>query len=291
MAKFLTSNELNSELEKLIENANKQLILISPYIKLHDRYKSALRTKQSNHKLEIVIVFGKNVDDITKSLNESDFKFLREFTNIQIRHEKNLHAKYYSSESSAILTSMNLYNYSQNNNIEAGILTKAASVANKNSVDQQASLYFSKVITQSKLLFERVPEYETALLGLKKKYKTSTIKTDKLSGLYLDKKIENAEQPFIVENKIEYNTPSPGNKVSETTISSFPEYTTVSSISNKTGIPNKILWTKLESMGLLERKNDEWILTAAGIEIGAEVKETRDYKYIAWPISIIDELK
>ena len=52
-------------------------------------------------------------------------KFFKEFPNIQIRYEKKLHAKYYSNESAAILTSMNLYSYSQDNNIEAGVLTKS----------------------------------------------------------------------------------------------------------------------------------------------------------------------
>lgn len=42
MSKFLKGNELNSELEKVFENAESQIILVSPYIKLHDRYKSVL---------------------------------------------------------------------------------------------------------------------------------------------------------------------------------------------------------------------------------------------------------
>ena len=109
MAKFLTGNELNSELEKILEGAEEQIILISPYIKLHDRYASTLRTKLNNHKLEITIVFGKNEDDMSRSMKQDDFNFFKEFPNIQIRYEKRLHAKYYASESAAILTSMNLY--------------------------------------------------------------------------------------------------------------------------------------------------------------------------------------
>ena len=35
MAKFLTGNGLNSELGKIFEEANEQLILISPFIRLH----------------------------------------------------------------------------------------------------------------------------------------------------------------------------------------------------------------------------------------------------------------
>src|SRR5947209_6950250 len=119
MAKFLEGNELNLELERIFKNADEQLILISPYIRLHDRYASALKTKKDKHKLEITIVFGKNEEDMSRSMKEEDFNFFKDFPNIQIYFEKRLHAKYYSSEDAAILTSMNLYSFSQDNNIEA----------------------------------------------------------------------------------------------------------------------------------------------------------------------------
>src|SRR5436190_14117648 len=102
MPKFLTGNELNSELEKIFETADKQIILISPFIHLHDRYASALQTKKNNHKLQIAIVFGKNEGDMSRSMKQDDFNFFKEFPNIQIRYEKRLHAKYYANERAAI---------------------------------------------------------------------------------------------------------------------------------------------------------------------------------------------
>jgi hypothetical protein len=73
MAKFLSGFELNSELEKLFKNANEKLILISPFIKLHERYISILKEKSKEDKLQIIILFGKNEDDISKSsLNPND---------------------------------------------------------------------------------------------------------------------------------------------------------------------------------------------------------------------------
>src|SRR5690242_8544337 len=123
MAHFLKGNELNAKLEDLFESANQYLILISPYIKLHNRYASVLQAKIDNPYLEIKIVFGKNENDFSKSMKQGDFKFFKGFPNIEIRYEKQLHAKYYANEDYAILTSMNLYNYSQDNNIEAGVIT------------------------------------------------------------------------------------------------------------------------------------------------------------------------
>ncbi len=178
MAKFLTGNELNSELEKLFEGAFFEIILISPYVKLHDRYAASLLTKKKDDEIKITIVFGKNEDDISRSMKQEDFNFFKEFPNIEIRYEKRLHAKYYSNENYAILTSMNLYNFSQDNNIEAGIMTKTnllgkvgnllTNVAGEDNFEGAASTYFERVIEQSDLLFKKVPEYETKYLGISK---------------------------------------------------------------------------------------------------------------------------
>ncbi|MBK7959709.1 MAG: hypothetical protein IPK03_17495 [Bacteroidetes bacterium] len=192
MAKFLTGNELNSELEKILEKATNWIVLISPYIKLHDRYASTLRSKKDNPDLEITVVFGKNEDDLSKSMKQEDFNFFKEFPNIEIRYEKRLHAKYYANESSAILTSMNLYNYSQDINIEAGVLTKFTHLGNiasnlitnvtgEDNLDNSAWSYFARVIEQSDLLFKKVPEFESTMLGFSKKYISSKTEIDLLS--------------------------------------------------------------------------------------------------------------
>jgi hypothetical protein len=198
MAEFLTGNALNLELEKIFMDANEQLILISPYIKLHPRFISALKTKLDNHKLEIVVVFGKN-EVKSRSMSEQDFEFLQTLPNIQIYFEQHLHAKYYANESRAILTSMNLYDYSLNNNIEAGVLTKTSllqhmannlvsNVTGDDHLDREAQEYFDKVIEQAELLFDKQPQYESALLGLSKKYVKSIVQEDKLSEFFSNEK-------------------------------------------------------------------------------------------------------
>lgn len=187
MAKFLEGNDLNAGLENLFENAKKSLILISPYIKLHQRYISVLKNQINEHDLKITIVFGKNEDDLSKSMQEDDFNFFKSFPNIEIRYEKNLHAKYYANDESAIITSMNLYSFSQDNNIEAGILLKSSLVGfgtGDNSLDEEAWDYFKRVIQHSELLFKKEPTYESGFLGITKKYKSSTIHTDKLTDFF-----------------------------------------------------------------------------------------------------------
>lgn len=184
MASFLTGSELNASIERIFDTANGQIIIISPYIKLHDRIKSVLKAKAENNRIEIIIVFGKNEDDISKSITKEDFEFLREFPNISIFYEKRLHAKYYANESSAILTSMNLYSFSQNNNIEFGVLTKRSSLGNlikDDNLDKQAWEYFDRVIDQAELFFKRTPQYKNINFGFSTRYEESILERDLLS--------------------------------------------------------------------------------------------------------------
>ena len=194
MAEFLKGNQLNSALEIIFEKANKQLILISPFVKLHSRFIDILKWKKNNDKLKIIVVFGKNEDNISKSLEESDFNFLRELPNIEIRYEPRLHAKYYANDSTALQSSMNLYDYSQNHNIEVGIQTKSSLLGTLtgnvlgDSFDKEAFEYFNHVIENSELLFQRIPYYKEEVFGLSKKYVYSETEIDELSHQFQVKK-------------------------------------------------------------------------------------------------------
>lgn len=203
MAKFITGNELNSEVERIFKNAEEKLILISPFIKLHHRFVDELKSKRENDKLQIIVIFGKNENNLSKSLTLSDVEFFKQFPNIEIRYEKRLHAKFYANEQSQILTSMNLYDYSQNENIEAGILVENNSFGQllstlnipvEKSFDMQAGEYFIKVIKNSELLFKNIPEYESAMLGLTKKFKGIKNEVDKISELFAPTSKEKASR-------------------------------------------------------------------------------------------------
>ncbi len=225
MAKFLTGNELNAEVEKIFASSTKMIVLISPYIKLHERYASTLKTKQKDPNLQIIIVFGKNEEDITRSMKNEDFELFKAFPNIQIRYEKRLHAKYYANESSAILTSMNLHSFSQDNNIEAGVLTKTTLLGNlasnlmtnvtgEDTFDNQAWSYFHRVIEQSEILYVKTPVFESSFMGLNKKYVTSLVETDKLSDFFSLKKevTENKPSTNKINTKIEKEIENPKSK-------------------------------------------------------------------------------
>ena len=107
MVKFLKGNQLNAEPEGLFDNAQDFIVIISPYIKLHPRFIDSLKSKIEDNNFELIVVFGKNEGDFAKSLSKQDFEFFKAFPNIQIRYESRLNAKYYSNETTALLSSMN----------------------------------------------------------------------------------------------------------------------------------------------------------------------------------------
>lgn len=209
MAKFVEGNELNFELEKIFEEASLYLILVSPYIKLHERFKYTLKTKINEPELEIVIIFGKNEDDLSKSISQEDLDFFMGFPNIQIFYEKRLHAKFYGNEHTAMLTSMNLYSYSQNNNIEAGILMKSSDkgiFGNKTDLGQQAWDYFDHVIEQAEMIFDNEPTFVKKGIFDSKKYDGSKNKLNKIPELFGSKTTsKESEKKPISTDKIEDN--------------------------------------------------------------------------------------
>lgn len=185
MAEFLKDSQLTGEIEKLIDDAEQDLWLISPYIKFHERIKSRLKLKINNPDLHIVVIFGKNEDDVHKSLSKEDFDFLKEFPNITIGYEKRLHAKYFASENYSITTSMNLHEFSHNNNIEVGIKMKSKKWSlnfSGETIDPDAFKYFEEIVQNSEIIFDREPVFKTSFLN--KAYIHSEIKTDESDNFF-----------------------------------------------------------------------------------------------------------
>lgn len=114
MAKFLNTSATNFFLEELIKNAKERLILISPYLRLNDRIKELLEDK-NRLKIDIRIIYGKS------DLHPDEIKWMQKLDYVRVSFCKNLHAKCYINEESCIISSLNLYEFSQVNNNEMGI--------------------------------------------------------------------------------------------------------------------------------------------------------------------------
>ena len=119
MAKFLNTSATNYFLEEMIKGARDRLILISPFLRLNDRIKELLADK-NRLKIDVRIVYGKS------ELQPAEIDWLRELTYVRTSFCKNLHAKCYLSEEMCIITSLNLYEFSQVNNNEMGVLLRRA---------------------------------------------------------------------------------------------------------------------------------------------------------------------
>jgi len=114
MAKFLNTSATNYYLEELIKATAERLIIISPFLKFNDRIRELLEDKD-RMKIDVRIVYGKS------ELAPQEINWLRSLSFVRTSFCQHLHAKCYLNESAAIITSMNLYDFSQVNNNEMGI--------------------------------------------------------------------------------------------------------------------------------------------------------------------------
>lgn len=119
MAEFLTTSGVTYHLERLIKETKERLVLVSPFLKINDRLRSLLEDL-NRFKIDIRVVYGKS------ELQPAEINWLRSQSSIRSSYCKNLHAKCFLNESEALITSMNLYEFSQVNNEEMGILVKKA---------------------------------------------------------------------------------------------------------------------------------------------------------------------
>jgi phosphatidylserine/phosphatidylglycerophosphate/cardiolipin synthase-like enzyme len=114
MAKFLNTSATNYYLEEMIKRTRERLIIISPFLKFNDRIKELLEDKD-RLKIDVRIVYGKS------ELSPHEINWLRSLEFIRTSFCQNLHAKCYINEEAAIISSMNLYDFSQVNNNEMGV--------------------------------------------------------------------------------------------------------------------------------------------------------------------------
>ncbi len=150
MAKFLNTSATNYFLEELIKGATDRLILISPFLKLNDRIKELLSDK-NRLKIDVRIVYGKS------ELQPQEIEWLRGMTFVRTSFCKNLHAKCYLNESMCIVTSLNLYEFSQVNNNEMGILIQRDEDAQlyKDAYDESQRII--RISDEVRISLERVP--------------------------------------------------------------------------------------------------------------------------------------
>ena len=227
MPQFLTGTELSAKIESVINKAQKEVVLISPYIKLSKAIKRTLDGLKDYPEIQLVLIFGKNEDDYYKSISADDLDYLRGFPHLEIRYEPDLHAKVYMNEGEIILSSMNLYDYSQHNNIEFGVYGSAKGIIGKigssisgESFDEEAVGYFWEVYEKAKILLKIDPEFKEGGIFSKDKYVKSHLKVDDFPEPPVDQQSdkggpgENKPQGFCIRTgvRIGFNPKQPFSK-------------------------------------------------------------------------------
>lgn len=190
MSKFLAGKALEEKLTDIIWNAKKYILIISPFIKLDNHVRSIFDKIKATHEIYLILVFGKNEDSKHKSLREDDFEYFKEFKNISILYNKDLHGKHYCNEKEGLITSLNLYDYSMINNIEFGVhFSKNINPIEK--LFQETEEFTDELVFgNSHLVFFKKPLYKKKLLGLTKSYQSSIIHFDISSDFFRGNKYQ-----------------------------------------------------------------------------------------------------
>ena len=123
MSKFITTTEISYIIEKMIKDADEFIFIITPYLKIHPRLKAVIEEKLSECKSYFQIIVVCKESELHYK-NPDELKWLKSLPKLKLFNSFNLHAKCYLNETHAIITSMNLYDFSQVNNIEFGMVVQ-----------------------------------------------------------------------------------------------------------------------------------------------------------------------
>jgi hypothetical protein len=144
--------EISSQIMTLIEEAEKKIIIVSPYvdIKNWDKLKRCL-----NNAIERKVAITFYVRENTKQ----DLEHLRQL-NVKLVLIKDLHAKIYLNDTYGIVSSQNLYQYSDINSIDFAYSTETEE--EQYQLVKLINKYLSKTKTEQRSFPEKKPEPKKA---------------------------------------------------------------------------------------------------------------------------------
>jgi len=144
MVEFLNTEKAYSSIVEIVKKASNQVVLISPYIKISDQLLDRMKYIDGKGIKTIVVCRGKDLNAETR--NE-----LRRLRNLELRFDEDLHAKCFYNEKSMVITSLNLYDYSQQHNREMGILLNS----------EEDAKVFKEALDEAKFIVSRAKKDST----------------------------------------------------------------------------------------------------------------------------------
>jgi hypothetical protein len=256
----------------LIKAAKERLIIISPFLKFNDRIRELLQDKD-RMKIDVRIVYGKT------ELAPHEINWLRSLDYVRTSFCQNLHAKCYLNESAVIITSMNLYDFSQVNNNEMGVFIKR---------DEETELYRETYEEAQRLI--RVSE-EVRLSAEKVEKRPKPGKPEESKAKSPEKPAAGpatrpagkpARRPAAASAAKPPSKPA-GRPAGKTGGGKFDKLTT-SKLATALGIRTAQLVEKLVAKGWIEKNGDKQDLTDAGRKAGGESRVSKQHgPYFIWP--------
>ncbi len=137
MAHFLTTAGTSHHLEEIIKNAQARLVLVSPYLHISEKLIERLQDT-GKRRVKITLIYGKD------ELKAEERQKLDGVPNLSLHFKENLHAKCYYNESQLLITSMNMYEFSETQNREMGVLVEK---------DQDSQIY-SQAVSEVESILE-----------------------------------------------------------------------------------------------------------------------------------------
>lgn len=241
MAKFLNTTGVSYHLEELIKTTKDRLILISPYLQFHKRVKDHLENLNIQ-KRDIRIIYREN------KLQVEESNWLESQIGIRTSLCNSLHAKCYLNENEAIVTSMNLYSFSQQNNDEMGI-----HVTKENDED----------------LYNDIYDEVQRLLTISEEIRVSVKKVDKEIEKKSEKTVEKVQENLDLSNS---------------------KLLTTKELSQLTGLSSRKVNSWFTDNKLMYKKEEDWITTKKGKELGGIEKTGQYGKFVIWPEDIVKHI-
>lgn len=198
MAKFIKNKGLVSKIEDLIQESKEFLIIVCPYYRipinqLQDLYDAG------NRGVKIFLIYSK------AELKPFEVNKLRLIKNLNVRYIENLHAKCYVNDTEAIISTMNLHEFSMEHNIEMGVLFgKKHDKDNYSKVEAEIQRIYRRSVPQS------VDQLEEGIIPRLYNQLNPLIATTKALG-YVEKKWSGRHYGYCIRTgqKVDFNIAKP----------------------------------------------------------------------------------
>ena len=116
MAQYLNTQAAYSEIENIVNRAEHKLVLISPYIQISRVMLQKIFHASEHRSIDVSLVCRK--DDI----KPEEMAALNKIERLEVFDLPNLHANCIYNEKAMVITSLNLFDYTQINNRDMGAL-------------------------------------------------------------------------------------------------------------------------------------------------------------------------